>query len=121
MIDIGVDIEDHVSGFFSTDMWCDTYERANIPLRGAQFCMNSTYHLVTAPPPPKLPGREKGSKYEKFPRMKGKYESPKNKPMKETLEEKDALSITPNAVKLDTMQLDVRNIHRISKFRRYGD
>ncbi|XP_020869092.1 uncharacterized protein LOC110228532 [Arabidopsis lyrata subsp. lyrata] len=86
MIDAGLDPENYVSLFFSTDLWRDTYERATNPLRGPKYWMNSSYRLVVAPPEPELPGRKKKTKKKSFQRIKGKNESPKKKKKKKEVE-----------------------------------
>ncbi|XP_019087271.1 PREDICTED: uncharacterized protein LOC104727518 [Camelina sativa] len=59
MIDYDMNVEDYVSGFFSTDLWRDNYEQSIHPMRGPRFWMTSMYRLVTAPPEPILPGKKK--------------------------------------------------------------
>ncbi|CAE6224026.1 unnamed protein product [Arabidopsis arenosa] len=86
MIDAGLDVEDYVSDFYSTEMWRDNYETATSPMRGPKYWMNDSYRLVTAPPEPELPGRKKTTKKSSFQRIKGKHESPKKKKKKHEVE-----------------------------------
>ncbi|XP_010445478.1 PREDICTED: uncharacterized protein LOC104728148 [Camelina sativa] len=78
IIDVGKDVEDFVSPYFTTDIWLQQYETGPYPVRGQRFWMTNNYVLLKAPPEPILPGRKKGSK-KNYDRIKGKLESPKKK------------------------------------------
>ncbi|XP_056846567.1 uncharacterized protein LOC108834338 [Raphanus sativus] len=90
MIDAGLDVEDYVSDFFSTSIWRMTYSESISTVRGPRFWMKKgKYRLVVEPPEPTLGEGEKKKKKKKkkFPRKKGKNESPtkKNKKVVETI------------------------------------
>lgn len=87
MMEVGLGAEDYVSNFFSTFLWQENYETSIIPARGPHVWTKFRTSLITAPPEPILPGRKKGGKKKKFPRLKSKHESPKKKKdsQKETL------------------------------------
>lgn len=74
-LDAGIDVENYISDFFSTDIWRDCYETANKPMVGPKEWMTSNYRLITAPPEPVLPGRRKKTK-KSYERIKG-VDSPK--------------------------------------------
>ena len=83
MIDVGLDVDDYVSEFFSTHLWQQTYSESISTVRGPRFWMKKDkYKLVVEAPEPALPGRKKKNKKKKFPRFKGKNESPKKKKKK---------------------------------------
>lgn len=85
MIDAGLDVENYVSEFFSTSIWRMTYNDSINTVRGPRFWMNGTYRLIVEAPEPILPRRKKKKHQKKFPRFKGKHESPKKKKQTETL------------------------------------
>ncbi|XP_033148218.1 uncharacterized protein LOC103837053 [Brassica rapa] len=77
MIDVGLDVEDYISEFYSTSLWQLTYSQSINTVRGPRFWMKKgKYRLVVEPPEHAQPGRKKNKK-KKFPRFKGKHESPK--------------------------------------------
>ncbi|XP_010484982.1 PREDICTED: uncharacterized protein LOC104763290 [Camelina sativa] len=93
IIDVGKDVEDFVSPYFTTDIWLQQYEIGPYPVRGQRFWMTNNYVLLKAPPEPILPGRKKGSK-KKYDRIKGKLESPKKKKGKNGKEEPKILKLS---------------------------
>ena len=88
MIDKGLKVDDYVSNFFSTMMWQYIYNTNLEPVRGPRVWMKSGLGLIVAPPEPDQPGRKKKKKQKKFPRIKGKFESPKKKKKKKREVEK---------------------------------
>ena len=85
MIDANLDVEKYISEFFSTSIWQMTYSDSIKTVRGPRFWMKKgLYRLVVEPPEPLLPGRKNKKKQKKFPRIKGKHESPKKKNKKQT-------------------------------------
>lgn len=84
ILDVGKDVDEFVSPFFSTEVWKEVYDTGPGPVRGPRFWITNNYVLITKPPDPDLPGRKKGQK-KSYDRIKGTNESPKkNKKKKKT-------------------------------------
>ncbi|XP_018448497.1 uncharacterized protein LOC108819996 [Raphanus sativus] len=60
MIDVGLNVDDYVSEFFSTNLWQQTYGESISTVRGPRFWMKKDkYKLVVEAPEPALPGIRK--------------------------------------------------------------
>lgn len=115
MIDANLDVEKYISEFFSTSIWQMTYSDSIETVRGQSFWMKKgLYRLVVEPAEHTSWEKKKKRKQKKFPRIKGRHESPKKKKRNKLkkLEDKDAQCIAPNVEKLVTMQLDVKSTPR---------